>query len=141
MGTTSRKINRTATDRLVQRIESELTKRGLNGQEVAREARLPADAFRSLRRGYRPTIDRADELCRALGISMTIGAKQDEPTGSTNSVIEDEDGGAEDANSDSKQAEEHSDSGPPVDPSESATEFETAAGASAAMHQERVTEE
>ena len=78
MATTSRKINRTATDRLVQRVESELTTRGLNGQEVAREARLPADAFRSLRRGYRPTIDRADELCKALGISMTIGST---PTG------------------------------------------------------------
>ena len=32
-------------------------------------------AFRSLiRHGHRPTIDRADELCRALGITMTIGA-------------------------------------------------------------------
>ena len=61
--------------RLVQLIETELAKHDLNGQEVARDARLPADAFRSLRRGYRPTLDRADELCRALGITMTIGAR------------------------------------------------------------------
>ena len=88
MATTSRKINRTATDRLVQRIESELTKRGLNGQEVAREARLPTDAFRSLRRGYRPTIDRADELCRAIGITMTIGGK---PGTENEDPVEDED--------------------------------------------------
>lgn len=33
---------------------------------------------REKRRGYRPTIDRADELCRALGIKMTIGKT---PTG------------------------------------------------------------
>ena len=77
-----------------------------NGQEVAREARLPADAFRSLRRGYRPSIDRADELCRALGISMTIGAQQDDPTVATNSVIKD--GTSKDANSDAKQAEQRS---------------------------------
>ena len=70
----STKINRSATDRLQHLIDSELSRRGLNGQEVAREARLPADAFRSLRRGYRPTIDRADELCRALGITMMIGS-------------------------------------------------------------------
>lgn len=70
--------NRSATDRLQHLIDSELSRRGLNGQEVAREARLPADAFRSLRRGYRPTIDPADELCRALGITMMIG--RDAPT-------------------------------------------------------------
>ena len=69
----STKINRSATDRLRRLIDSELSRRGLNGQEVAREARLPADAFRSLRRGYRPTIDRADELCRALGVTMLVG--------------------------------------------------------------------
>ncbi len=80
----SRKLHRSATDRLIKIIESELTKRGVNGQEIAREARLPADAFRALRRGYRPTIDRADELCKALGISMTIGTEEPAPPGTGN---------------------------------------------------------
>ena len=106
VGKTSRKINRTATDRLGQLVDTELTRRGVNGQEIAREARLPADAFRSLRRGYRPTIDRADELCKALGIWMTIGTQQDDPTVGTNSVIKD--GTSKDANSDAKQAEQRS---------------------------------
>ena len=74
MNAPRREINRTATDRLVRIVDSELMRRGVNGQEGAREARLPADAFRSLRRGHRPTIDRADELCRALGITMRIGS-------------------------------------------------------------------
>ena len=51
----------------------------LTPEEAAREGRLPAKAFRSLlRHGHRPTIDRADELCSALGISMTIGATREE---------------------------------------------------------------
>ena len=79
------KINRTASDRLAQLIASELTRRGVSGQEVAREARLPADAFRSLLRGHRPTIDRADELCRALGLIMTIGGRPNAGTGSAGS--------------------------------------------------------
>ena len=70
---TNRKTNRTATNRLLQIVESELKNRGVNGQEVAREARLPKDVFQSLRRGYRPNLDRADELCKALGITMMLG--------------------------------------------------------------------
>lgn len=69
-------MNRSATDRLAQLVEEELAKQDLNGEQAAREARLPAGVFRALLlRRHRPTIDRADELCRALGISMTIGAK------------------------------------------------------------------
>ena len=68
-----RKINRSASERLRGLVDRELSRQDLNGQEVAREAQLPADAFRSLRRGYRPTIDRAEELCTALGITMMIG--------------------------------------------------------------------
>ena len=64
-------------------VDRELSRQGLNGQEVSREARLPADAFRSLRRGYRPTIDRADELCRALGITMMIGGNPGSENGSS----------------------------------------------------------
>ena len=36
VATTSRKINRTATERLVQRIEGELAKRGINGRAHSR---------------------------------------------------------------------------------------------------------
>ena len=68
--------NRSATERLTRIIEAELARQELTGEEVAREARLPAKAFRSLlRHGHRPTIDRADELCRALSITMTIGGE------------------------------------------------------------------
>ena len=71
--------NRSATDRLTKLVEDELTRQGLNGEQAAREARLPADAFRGLLlKRQRPSIDRADELCRALGVSMTIG---NTPTG------------------------------------------------------------
>ena len=74
MTTKKRKINRATTKRLAQLIEAELSKQELTPEEAAREGRLPEKAFRSLlRHGHRPTIDRADELCRALGISMTIG--------------------------------------------------------------------
>ena len=70
-----RTVNRSATDRLKGLIEAELKRQDLTEQEAAREARLPAKAFRALRHGHRPSIDRADELCRALRISMTIGAE------------------------------------------------------------------
>ena len=79
MAPTKRTVNRAATDRLKRMVETELAKQELTGEEIAREARLPAKAFRSLlRHEHRPTIDRADELCRALGITMTIG---NTPTG------------------------------------------------------------
>ena len=74
-----KKLNRSATDRLIALVESELKKQGVSGQEVAREARLPADAFRALRRGFRPTLDRAEEMLKALGASMMIGAEQPAP--------------------------------------------------------------
>ena len=68
-----RTVNRSTTDRLKGLIETELKRQDLTDQEAAREARLPANAFRALRHGHRPSIDRADQLCRALGITMTIG--------------------------------------------------------------------
>ena len=69
-----RRINRSATDRLREVIEAELDRQGLAGEEAAREARLPANSFRSLlRKGHRPSIDRAEELLLALGISMILG--------------------------------------------------------------------
>ena len=74
-----RKLYRSATDRLIALVESEMKRHGTNGQEVAREARLPADVFRALQRGHRPTLDRAEEMLKALGASMTIGAEQPAP--------------------------------------------------------------
>lgn len=72
----SRTATRTATDRLARLLKEELAKQGLNGEQAAREARLPADAFRGvLLRRNRPSLDRAHELCMALGITMTIGGK------------------------------------------------------------------
>ena len=71
--TKDRTLNRSTTDRLKGLIEAELKRQNLTDQEAAREARLPANAFRALRHGHRPSIDRADELCRVLGITMTIG--------------------------------------------------------------------
>lgn len=74
MTKTGETVNHSATDRLCRLINAELTRQNVTAEEAAREARLPSSAFRSLvRQGRRPTIDRADELCRALGISMTIG--------------------------------------------------------------------
>ena len=79
MPTKRRNMNRSATERLSCIIETALKEQGLTTEKAAREARLPSNSFRSLlRRGHRPTIDRADELCKALGISMTIGAESPE---------------------------------------------------------------
>ena len=72
--TRERRTNRSTTNRLKGLIEAELKRQNLTEQEAAREARLPVNAFRSVRHGHRPSIDRAEELCRALGITMTIGA-------------------------------------------------------------------
>ena len=69
-----RAVNRTATERLQRLVAAGLESHELTREEVAREARLPGKAFSALlRNGHRPTIDRADELCKALGINMTIG--------------------------------------------------------------------
>ena len=75
--TTRDTVNRTVTERLRQEIEAALRQRGITAAEAAREAGLPSSVFQSLlRRGKRPTIDRADELCKAVGISMTIGSAE-----------------------------------------------------------------
>ena len=75
MGTRKRERDEGASSRLASLIENELTRRGWTAQEAAREAKLPADAFRTVLNGRKPNMDRADELCRALGITMTIGAE------------------------------------------------------------------
>ena len=42
---------------------------------------LPADAFRTVPKGRRPNIDRADELCTALGVTLTIGTEPESSNG------------------------------------------------------------
>ena len=89
MTKTGKTVNRSATDRLCRLIEAELARQELTAEEVAREARLPSKAFRSLlRHGHRPTLDRADELCKSLGLAMTIGVTppnaDSEPDNKTN---------------------------------------------------------
>ena len=67
--------NRSATERLARVVKTALADQKRAGEEVAREARLPSKVFQSLlRHGRRPSLDRADEVCRALGITMTIGS-------------------------------------------------------------------
>ena len=74
------RVNRSATEQLILLVSAELERQDLTGEEIAREARLPSKAFRSLlRHGHRPLLDRADEICKALGISMSIGVNT--PTG------------------------------------------------------------
>ena len=75
MSATNRGPDQAASVRLRRLIENGLTRRGWTAQEAAREAKLPADAFRTVLNGRKPNIDRVEELCRALGISMTIGAE------------------------------------------------------------------
>lgn len=70
----ARLANRSTTERLIQLVKAELKRQDLTAEEAARAARLPSKAFRSLlRHGHRPALDRAHEICEALGISMTIG--------------------------------------------------------------------
>lgn len=50
--------------------------RALGGRSVAGSATafgLPRDAIRRVLRGHDPRLSRADAICRALGISFTIG--------------------------------------------------------------------
>ena len=69
-----RTVNRRATDELIRVVNKALAKQGLTPTEAAREAKLPANAFRALLTGgHRPTVDRADELLRSLGATLTLG--------------------------------------------------------------------
>ena len=54
--------------------------RALGSRSVAGSATahgLPRDAIRRVLRGHDPRLSRADAICRALGISFTIGEPQD----------------------------------------------------------------
>ena len=71
---TRKTVNRATTERLKRLVEAELARQGISDAKAAREAHLPGSVFQSLLRlGKRPTLDRADQICRGLGISMSIG--------------------------------------------------------------------
>ena len=71
---TRRTVNRSTTGRLKRLVEAELARQGISDARAAHEAHLPGSVFQSLLRlGKRPSLDRADEICRGLGISMVIG--------------------------------------------------------------------
>ena len=73
METSGGRVNRSTTERLKNLIDAELARRKLTDEQAARDAKLPSKAFRALRNGHRPSVDRADELCRALGVTMVLG--------------------------------------------------------------------
>ena len=56
--------------------------RALAGRSVAGSATafgLPRDAIRRVLRGHEPRLSRADAICRALGITFTIGTTRGSP--------------------------------------------------------------
>ena len=57
------------------RIRARLSDIGGTPAGVAVQVGLPRDAIRSVLRGHPPNVLRADEICRALGITLTIGAR------------------------------------------------------------------
>ena len=58
--------------------------RALIGRSVSRTAvagGLPRDAIRHILRGHDPRLTRADDVCRALGITFTLGAAREAAPG------------------------------------------------------------
>ena len=47
---------------------------------AATESGLPRDAIRNLLLGHDPRMSRADEICRAVAITFTLGLPRDDPT-------------------------------------------------------------
>ncbi len=58
-----------------ERIRTRLSEIGATAIGVAVEAGLPRDAIRSVLKGHPPNLIRADDVCRALGITLTIGGR------------------------------------------------------------------
>lgn len=70
----SRTMERSTTDRLIDLVKAKLAAEGISHTRAIQEGKLPTNVFQSLlRHGKRPILDRAEEICRGLGISMTIG--------------------------------------------------------------------
>ena len=62
-----------------ERIRARLRETGDTPVRVAERAGLPRDSIRSVLRGHEPSISRADEICRALGVTVTIGVRRAMP--------------------------------------------------------------
>lgn len=54
-------------------LEAVLGQAGVGPIAAATRAGLPKDAIRSVLRGHPPSIHRADDICHALGITLTLG--------------------------------------------------------------------
>ena len=73
MTTKAEPESESATEKLARIVRAELVAQNRAGEEVAREARLPSRVFQALQKGRSPSLDRADAICKAVGISITIG--------------------------------------------------------------------
>ena len=62
-----------------ERIRARLREIGDTPVRVAEQAGLPRDSIRSVLRGHEPSVLRADEICGALGITVTIGVRRVPP--------------------------------------------------------------
>ena len=59
-------------------VSRALTDRSVAG--TATESGMPRDAIRNVLLGHDPRVSRADEICRAVGITFTLGLPRDDPT-------------------------------------------------------------
>ena len=60
---------------LVDSIDAVRRARGLSVRAMEGAADLPDRSIRNVIRGHRPSLARADEICRALGIILTLGVR------------------------------------------------------------------
>ena len=58
-------------------VSRALTDRSVAG--TATESGMPRDAIRNVLLGHDPRVSRADEICRAVGITFTLGLPRDDP--------------------------------------------------------------
>lgn len=67
-------------DRLSRAIRARLDDQGMSARAAALASDLPIRAVQGVIEGHVPSVDRADEICRALGIEFRIGPRRDGPT-------------------------------------------------------------
>ena len=69
----------TAIERLKITVATALKRKGLTEKEAARQAGVPWEIFlMGDEDGLRPSVDRAELLCRMLGTTFTVGRAADE---------------------------------------------------------------
>jgi len=62
-------------------IRGRLVETGISQHRIALQNNLPQDAVRNVLGGHIPRLDRADEICRALGLEFYIGPPRESATG------------------------------------------------------------